>query len=276
MWSVSTRSQIVEEEEDDWEEDDWVEEEPELPEPEEPEGYTAEELAKLIREKEENIRDLDLASRKAQLELEQMKLISDDGIVRAKVTGIVKNLSEGKTAPGGNTPFLTVVGSEGLYVSGALSELQLGEVEVGQVIYANSWESGKSFEATITEISPYPDTDSEVWGEGNPNVSYYPYTAYIEDSEGLNNGETVNLTMENRQDDQEGICISKAYIRQDDGGKYVLKAGEDGRLAKQYVKTGRILWGEATEIVEGLTMEDRIAFPYGKAAKEGIKVKSTD
>ena len=276
MWSVSTRTQIVEEEEDDWEEDDWVEEEPELPEPEEPEGYTAEELAKLIREKEENIRDLDLASRKAQLELEQMKLISDDGIVRAKVTGIVKNLSEGKTAPGGNTPFLTVVGSEGLYVSGALSELQLGEVEVGQVIYANSWESGKSFEATITEISPYPDTDSEVWGEGNPNVSYYPYTAYIEDSEGLNNGETVNLTMENRQDDQEGICISKAYIRQDDGGKYVLKAGEDGRLAKQYVKTGRILWGEATEIVEGLTMEDRIAFPYGKAAKEGIKVKSTD
>ena len=274
-WSVATRSQIVEEEEEP--EDEWVEDEPEeVPEPEMPEGYTAEELAKLIREKEEEIRDLDLANRKAQLELEQMKQISDDGVVKATVTGTVKNLSEDNEVPNDGSPFLTVSGSEGLYVSGALSELQLGQVEVGQVIYANSWESGKSFEATIQEISPYPDTNSDVWGEGNPNVSYYPYTAYIEDSEGLNNGEMVELTMSSRQESQDGICISKAYIREDGGGKYVLKAGEDERLVKQYVKTGRILWGDATEIVEGLTMEDRIAFPYGKEAKEGVKVKGAE
>ncbi len=276
-WSVATRSQIVEEEEEDPEDDEWMDEEPEdVPEPEEPEGYTAEELAKMIRDKEENIRDLDLASRKAQLELEQMKQVSDDGIVRAAITGIVKDLSEVQEISNDGSPFLTVSGSEGLYVSGALSELQLGQVEVGQVIYANSWESGKNFEASITEISEYPDTSSEVWGEGNPNVSYYPYTAYIEDSEGLSNGETVELTMSNQKESQDGICISKAYIRQDDGGKYVMKAGGDGRLVKQYVKTGRILWGDSTEIVEGLTMEDRIAFPYGKAAKEGVKVKGTE
>ena len=219
---------------------------------------------------------MDLANRKAQLELEQMKQISDDGVVKATVTGTVKNLSEDNEVPNDGSPFLTVSGSEGLYVSGALSELQLGQVEVGQVIYANSWESGKSFEATIQEISPYPDTNSDVWGEGNPNVSYYPYTAYIEDSEGLNNGEMVELTMSSRQESQDGICISKAYIREDGGGKYVLKAGEDERLVKQYVKTGRILWGDATEIVEGLTMEDRIAFPYGKEAKEGVKVKGAE
>ncbi len=82
--------------------------------------------------------------------------------------------------------------------------------------------------------------------------------------------------MSNQKESQDGICISKAYIRQDDGGKYVMKAGGDGRLVKQYVKTGRILWGDSTEIVEGLTMEDRIAFPYGKAAKEGVKVKGTE
>ncbi len=275
-WSVSTRTQVVEEEEPDDEGWEVEEEEPEIPEPEIPEGYTAEELATMIREKEEEIRDLDLANRKVQLELEQMKQISDDGVVRATVTGIVKNLHDQSEIPNDGSPFLMVSGSEGLYVSGALSELKLGQVEIGQVIYANSWESGKSFEATITEISIYPETNSSVWGEGNPNVSYYPYTAYIEDSEGLSNGEMVELTMSSRQEKQDGICISKAYIRQDDGGKYVLKAGEDERLAKQYVKTGRVLWGDAVEIVKGLTMEDRVAFPYGKTAKEGVKVKSAE
>ncbi len=73
-----------------------------------------------------------------------------------------------------------------------------------------------------------------------------------------------------------GIYIEKAYVRDEDGRKYVLKAGEDNRLTKQYVKTGKTYWGYTVEIVEGLTMEDRIAFPYGKTAKEGIKVKETE
>ncbi len=38
-----------------------------------------------------------------------------------------------------------------------------------------------TFDATITEISDYPVSGNS-WGEGNPNVSYYEYTAYIEDS----------------------------------------------------------------------------------------------
>ena len=77
---------------------------------------------------------------------------------------------------------------------------------------------------------------------------------------------------ENRQDK---IYIERAYIREEDGKKYQLKADEKNRLVKQYVKTGKTLW-QSVEIQTGLTMEDRIAFPYGKAAKEGVKVKETE
>ena len=161
-------------------------------------------------------------------------------------------------------------------MKGSLSELQLGEVEVGQKVYANCWESGQNVEASITEISTYPDENSNArGGDGNPNVSYYPYTAYIENTEGLRNGEYVDLTITatGGEDQENKIYLEKAYIRDEDGKKYVMKADKDNRLAKQYVKTGKTIWGAYAEIVEGLTKEDRIAFPYGKSAKEGVKVK---
>ena len=40
-------------------------------------------------------------------------------------------------------------------------------------------------------------------------------------------------------------------------------------LKKQYVVTGRTVYGSAVEIKSGLTEEDMIAFPYGKDVVEG-------
>ena len=195
-------------------------------------------------------------------------------MVKASINGIVNGVADKDDPPSGE-PFLTVAGSEGLYVSGSLSELQLEEIQVGQKVYANSWESGQNFEAEITEISSYPLESSNAWGEGNPNVSFYPYTAYIEDTEGLRNGEYVDLTMAASQE-SDGIYLDKAYVREEDGRKYVLKADENDRLVKQYIQTGRTIWGQAVEILSGLTLEDRIAFPYGKTAKEGVKVAESE
>jgi hypothetical protein len=48
------------------------------------------------------------------------------------------------------------------------------------------------------------------------------------------------------------------------------------KLKKQYVKTGRSFYGYATEILEGLSVEDAITFPYGDGAVEGTSVEITD
>lgn len=273
-WSVSTKTQIEEEFVDEIPEPDMDTTVTE-PEPEEPQGYTAKELEKMISEKESEIRNLDLDKRKAELELEEMKKISENGVVSATVNGIVKTVGDKDNPPTDGSAFLVVSGSEGLYITGVLSELQLGEVEVGQAVYGYSWESGMSFEATITEISAYPEENSNFWGEGNPNVSYYPYTAYIEDTSGLKNGEYADLTMTSNEDHSNSIYLEKAYVREEDGQSYVLKEDENGRLVKQYVVTGKTLWGQAVEIVSGLTLEDKIAFPYGKSAKEGAKTEES-
>ena len=62
----------------------------------------------------------------------------------------------------------------------------------------------------------------------------------------------------------------------DSGKYYVLKVGEDDRLVKQYVQTGRTIYGSAIEIKGGLNESDRIAFPYGKTAKEGIRAVESE
>lgn len=69
------------------------------------------------------------------------------------------------------------------------------------------------------------------------------------------------------------LYLSKAYIREENGKNYVFIANEDNRLEKRYIETGKIIYGEQVEVKEGVTMEDRIAFPYGKNVKEGVRVK---
>lgn len=240
-------------------------------------GYTQSELNDMIVEQEKKLKDLDLDKRKAELDVEKLKAQSSDGIIYANVTGTVKNLQDKDNLPTDGTPFMEIAGSEGLYVTGGISELLLDKVKPGQTVSVSSWESGTSCEAEITEIKNYPSTDVSSYGGGNNNVSYYPFVAYIEDSTGLRNGEYVDLNMTvSDEEDGASIYIFKGYVRSENGKSYVLKADENDRLVKQYVKTGKIIYGDTIEIKSGLTEDDRIAFPYGKTAKEGIRVVDSD
>lgn len=240
-------------------------------------GYTQSELNDMIAEQEKKLKDLDLDKRKAELEVEKLKAQSSDGIIYANVTGTVKNLQDKDNLPTDGTPFMEIAGSEGLYVTGGISELLLDKVKPGQTVSVSSWESGTSCEAEITEIKNYPSTDVSSYGGGNNNVSYYPFVAYIEDSTGLRNGEYVDLNMTvSDEEDGASIYIFKGYVRSENGKSYVLKTDENDRLVKQYVKTGKIIYGDTIEIKSGLTEDDRIAFPYGKTAKEGIRAVNAD
>ncbi|MBR2067985.1 MAG: hypothetical protein IJ875_07005, partial [Solobacterium sp.] len=80
----------------------------------------------------------------------------------------------------------------------------------------------------------------------------------------------LELRLDRSEVETDLLYIERSYIREDNQGKYVMK-DEDGVLKKQYIKTGRVLWGETVEILEGLTLEDSIAFPYGDGAIEGVK-----
>ena len=75
---------------------------------------------------------------------------------------------------------------------------------------------------------------------------------------------------------EQGIYLEKPFLREEGGSSYVLVRGEDGLLEKRYVKTGKSLWGSYVEVLEGLSEEDYLAFPYGKNVKPGLPTRESD
>lgn len=239
-------------------------------------GYTAAELARAIRDKKQEIRKLNLDLRKAQLKLQDDQSSLNDGVVYAKRDGIIRKACDPANPPQDGSAFLEVAGGTGLYVTGFVSELLLDKVKVGDTVSAYSWNSGQNYTASVTSIDSYPTSDGYYGGDGNPNVSYYGFEAYIEDSSDLSTGDYLELTIgDSSSSDTQSIWLSQAYIRKDGNSSYVMK-DQDGKLVKQTVKTGKTAYGEYVEILDGLDMSDYIAFPYGKNAKEGKRTNVSD
>lgn len=238
-------------------------------------GYTAAELRDLINEAKEEIQGLQVTRRQSELDLDRARLQLKNSTVLSTVDGAVRTLIDQEEAAAQAKPFLVVSGESTYYVAGALSEAVLGVVQVGDTVTVNDYMNGGTYNAQIVNIADYPlDSDSNLYyyGGGNPNSSTYEFTAVVEDGDGLQSGQYVDiqLTMQNEAD-QNALYIQNAYIREDDGGSYVMKVGIDNRLKKQYVRTGRSLYGYSLEIKSGLTQEDYIAFPYGPDIKEGVR-----
>ena len=89
-------------------------------------------------------------------------------------------------------------------------------------------------------------------------------------------GEWCEVTLISSGDGEGGIYIPLMYVRKDEQGSFVMAAGENDKLVKRYVKTGKTLWGYSIEIKGGITLDDRIAFPYGKTVKEGAPVNDLE
>lgn len=243
--------------------------------PPEQDEYTKEELAKIISAKEEELRTEELNKKETELNISNIEKKLKDSIVKSTVNGIVKTIesSEDKNS---QKPFMVVSGGKGFCVTGSISELQLGKLNIGDIVTVQAWsETGAiSCNATITDISEYPASDNNFFNGGNTNVSYYPFTAVIDQAEGLTSGQYVDIMMNlNSQEEMKSLYISKSYVRESNGDKFVYIADENDKLKKSIVETGKIMYGDMIEIKSGLTQEDKIAFPYGKYVKEGTKVK---
>lgn len=244
--------------------------------PIDPEGmYTQEQLNQMIQEKKQEIRDLEIAVKQAKIDLSKADLELKNATVTATVNGTVKTLTDLDTALASSTPFLVVSGGDGFYVTGTLNESLLGRVNVGDMISVSAWEIGASFDAEIVKISDFPSENSYYDGTSNPNTSAYAFTAFIPEAGDLKNGMMLDIILQAGSGDEapsDAIYLSKAYIRSDDGGRYILKVGEDKRVHKTYIQTGKTVYNEYLEIKgDALTMDDYIAFPYGTQAIDGAK-----
>lgn len=233
-----------------------------------------EEVTKQIKEKEQKIKDLGLSKRSAELELKKLKKKVGDGVIKSTVEGVVKEATDEASAKNENKPVVSVVGEEGFYVTGRVGETMLDQIKEGMTATVMSWQSGESYEATVTGVGNSPVSDYST-GE-NQNQSFYPFTLVIHGDANLSNGESVNLSMNGIAAGSDGsIYLEKMFVREEGNRYYVYKRGDNGRLTKQYVEVGKNMYN-SLEITSGLTMDDLIAFPYGRDVKEGAKTQEAD
>ena len=234
-------------------------------------GYTAEELAEAISYVQSTIKSLDLAKRRAELDLKALEEQMADGYVKAKRDGVVTFLGDVNNLPQDGSPFLVVEAGKGVMVQGTIPELLLDKVKVGQEITIRSWEDGSTYIGTIDSIDDYPLEGGFMYYGGNPNSSNYGFLAYVEEGSNLSPGQYLQLSLYTTGENMDtALTLPLAYIRNDNQGKYVMK-DENGVLVKQYIKCGISYYGEVIVIEEGITEDDMIAFPYGDGAMEGAK-----
>lgn len=233
-------------------------------------GGTAAEIQQQIKDKEKEIRDYQLDIKEANLEIKDIQKKLNNQTIKSTLNGVVKTVGDPEKESNDGKPLIQVVSSEGLYVQGTVSESKMNKLKVGATLSGYSYDNGVSFTAEVREISPYPSDN----GQDGANASSYPFTAYIADASGLSNNSWAELTLLDEEDGQgDGIYLEKPFVLTENGQYYVMKDDGTGHLTKQIVQVGGIQYGSSYQITGGLSMDDKIAFPYGKDVKEGAKTE---
>lgn len=247
-------------------------EEPVMPElPEVGPIYTAAELKQMIVEKENSINDIILNIKVAKSELKKLQEEAKNNTVYSKIDGVVKTVLDSESEEAKTKPIIVVSSGGGYYVQGRVGEFDLEKVKVGQKVNVQAFESGTSNQGTIEKISDVPLTDRYYNGIGNSNTSYYPYTVKLDDSVNFKEGEYASIEPIFEEEQSSSFYVTGAFVLSENGKNYVYVANGDNKLEKRELNIGKNMHG-MLEVRGGITMDDRIAFPYGKNIKEGTPV----
>ena len=238
-------------------------------------GFTASQIAQMRSDKEKEIKDLQFQIKMAEADYAIKKTELETGEVRARIDGTVVSLLSEDEAKLTMQPLMKLSGGGGFYMQGSVSELEKENMIIGQEVTVNDWNTGMQYTGTVQSVGDFPAADGYWNGMGNPNASYYPFTVFIDGSADLQEGTYVSVMYSTAANEQ-GIYLENPFLRTEQGKSYVYLRGNDGKLEKRYVTTGKSLWGSYTEVLDGLTAEDYIAFPYGKTVAEGADTVESD
>lgn len=251
---------------------------PDVPWQDDSSGYTAAEIAQMRAEKQKEIRDLDLKYRMEQVEYERKKDEASNGTVYAKVDGTVTRLVDEETARMDGSALLVVSGGGCYYVDISVDEFTCQTLKVGTPATVQSWwPENATYFGEVYEVTTTPSSDGYYNGNGNPNATMYKVVISVPADANVQEGSYLDVQLgQSSTSDGNTLWLQKMFIRYDGSRAYVYKRNAEGLLEKCYIQTGSDLWGSYTEIRRGLTMDDYIAFPYGKTVKDGAQTTEAD
>lgn len=238
-------------------------------------GYTYSQIVKMRQEQEKKIADLKLQQRLAEADYKIMERELSDGNVYAELDGKVLSVLTEEDAKLNSQPLIKLSGGGGFYVDASVSELERENISVGMEVSVNDWEGGGTYSGVISSIGDIPTSSGGYNGMDNPNASSYPFRVFVDEGADLRAGSYVSVEYSSSSS-QNGVYLQNPFLRTVDGRSFVYVKGEDGLLEERTVTTGKSIWGSYTEIVDGLTADDMVAFPYGKNVRPGIPAEEGD
>ena len=237
-------------------------------------GYTYSEIQKMKTEQTQKIKDLDIQLKLAQSELKIMERELSDGNIYAEQDGKVISLLSEEEAKLNSQPIIKVSGGGGYYVEATVSELERDTVTPGMEVTVNDWDTGGMYTGTVVSVGDIPTSGGGYNGMDNPNASSYPFRVFVDETADLRSGGYVSVQYSSAS--QGGIYLQNPFLRTIQGRSFVYVMGENNCLEERTVTIGKTLGGSYTEILDGLTPEDLVAFPYGKNVKAGAPAVEGD
>lgn len=227
--------------------------------------------ADAIKAQKSRIENLKLDIRESELNIEKLEKKVKNEVLYSKLDGTIAKVGDPVTGVAEGSSFMTVKSEEGYYVKGTVSELMLDQVQEDTILNCSA--SSGDFEAKVISVSEYPVSGDYYYGGGNPNVSYYSYTATIPDKTvQVSDADWLSVSLSGSGEGK-GIVLDKAFVRSENGVSYVYK-DDHGVLKKQVLTVGgNVNSGYSVLVTGGITRDDLIAFPYGDSVKEGADTK---
>ena len=255
---------------------------------------------KLSKAKEEeryaielDIQTVELDIRKAEFDLEdkhrradEMQELIDASEVLSPVTGTVRSVRDnsGSYDPFGygygesSSAYITIIAGTAFCVKGTVNEQTIYTLYVGMPVLIRSRVNDRVLRGTIYRIdtdSPDNSQSGMIYYGGGESASKYAFYVEPESIEGLMIGQHVLIDLNMETDTSTAMMLPASFLFEENGSFCVWAADADGRIEKRAVTVGT--YDEETEryeILDGLAMRDRIAFP-DETIRVGMRATET-
>lgn len=226
-----------------------------------------------------DLKEAELNVKTKENEVQKSEDLLKNAVVTSPIDGRVQNVSEDGTDSYGNPlPFITIQQIGSYRIKGTIGELQRGSITEGTRIKAISrTDATQTWTGTVALV----DYENPTQGSGNnyggvgsvdemTSSSKYPFYVDLESTDGLILGQHLYLEIFTEEGQTSGPSISSGFICYDDDGTTFVWAEKNGKLEKREVTLGEYNpMTDTQEVVEGLALEDYIAFPDAALCREG-------
>ena len=226
-----------------------------------------------------DLKETQLKIKTKEAEVTKSQELLEHAEVLAPVTGRVQAINEGGNDQDGEPlPYITIQKSGAYRVKGILGELQRGSITEGSPMRILSrTDPDQSWTGTVSLVdleNPIKNNNRGGMmvegGDEMSKASRYPFYIKLDSTDGLIMGQHVYLELDSGEGDSFALSVDGSFLVMEGEDAYVWAENSRGKLEKRKVALGAYNENlNVYEILEGLTLEDFIAFPDETVCKEG-------